>query len=147
MSITYTNEKTTFKLRNKQLLTRWIKEAIVHEGFTVGDIAVVLCSDEYLLDINRRFLEHDYYTDIITFDYTEGDRLSGDLLISVDTVRGNADEYGALFHVELLRVIIHGIMHLVGYKDKDDQDAAKMRERENYYLSTAPMVDDLSAWV
>ena len=79
-------------------------------------------------------MEHDYYTDIITFDYCEGGVLSGDLFISVDTVASNAAEYGAMFHVELLRVIIHGVMHLAGYKDKSDEDARKMRERENHYI-------------
>lgn len=138
MPITYTNEQTDYTLRGKQAITRWINSAIAEEGFKSGAIAVVLCSDDYLLEVNRRYLNHDYYTDIITFDYTENGRLSGDLMISIDTVRANAETYNVMFHVELFRVIIHGIMHLSGYKDKTDEEAEKMRERENYYLGKLP---------
>ena len=119
-------------------MASWMRLAAQEEGFRVGDVNVIFCSDPYLLGINRHYLQHDYYTDIITFDYCEDGVLSGDLFISVDTVLGNAAEYKVMFHVELLRVIIHGVMHLVGYKDKTDVDAAKMRERENHYLAKAP---------
>lgn len=115
-----------------------MRAAADEEGFRTGEINVVFCSDPYLLGVNRQYLRHDYYTDIITFDYREDWVLAGDLFISVDTVRANAEEYNVMFHVELLRVIIHGVMHLAGYKDKTKPDAAKMRERENHYLAKLP---------
>lgn len=139
MAITFNSEDTKFNITgHKRDVAAWMRAAAAGEGFRVGDINVVFCSDPYLLGINRQYLQHDYYTDIITFDYCEDGVLSGDLFISVDTVRSNAAEYETMFHVELLRVIIHGVMHLAGYKDKTDRDAAKMRERENHYLSKLP---------
>ena len=95
---------------------------------------MVFCSDNYLLDVNLKFLQHDYYTDIITFDYCEKDILSGDLFISIDSVRANADFFGTTFENELNRVIVHGILHLIGYDDHCDEDIAEMRAKENYYL-------------
>lgn len=139
MAITFNSEDTKFNITGrKREVASWMRLAAQEEGFRVGDVNVIFCSDPYLLGINRHYLQHDYYTDIITFDYCEDGVLSGDLFISVDTVLGNAAEYKVMFHVELLRVIIHGVMHLVGYKDKTDVDAAKMRERENHYLAKAP---------
>lgn len=139
MAITFNNEDTKFNISgHKRAVTAWVKAAIGEEGFRGGDINIIFCSDPYLLGVNRQYLQHDYYTDIITFDYCGDGIMSGDLFISVDTVRSNASEYGVMFHVELLRVIIHGIMHLAGYKDKTDKDATKMRERENHYLANAP---------
>lgn len=139
MAITFNSEDTKFGIAgHKRRVAAWMRAAISEEGFRAGDINVIFCSDSYLLGINRQYLRHDYYTDIITFDYCEEGILSGDLFISVDTVRSNAEEYGVMFHVELSRVIIHGIMHLAGYKDKTDPDAEKMRERENHYLAKAP---------
>ena len=96
---------------------------------------MIFCSDEYLLDVNRKYLNHDYYTDIITFDYCEGPVLSGDLFISVDSVRENASVYGTEFADELNRVIVHGLLHLMGYDDHTEDDIATMRAKENYYLS------------
>lgn len=139
MAITFNSEDTKFNIQGyKREVASWIRAAASEEGLRVGDVNVVFCSDSYLLGINRQYLQHDYYTDIITFDYCENEVLSGDLFISVDTVQENADEYKVMFHVELLRVIIHGVMHLAGYKDKTDADATKMRERENHYLAKAP---------
>ncbi|WP_298064417.1 rRNA maturation RNase YbeY [uncultured Rikenella sp.] len=139
MAIAFHSEDTKFDIAgHKREVSSWIRSAVGEEGFRVGDIHVIFCSDPYLLEINRRYLQHDYYTDIITFDYCEGRVLSGDLFISVDTVRSNAVTYETMFHVELLRVIIHGVMHLAGYKDKTDRDATRMRERENHYLAKAP---------
>ena len=100
----------------------------------IGDINIIFCSDPYILDVNIRSLDHHYYTDIITFDYCEGDILSGDLFISVDTVRDNADYYKTDFDTELSRVIVHGILHLIGYDDHCDEDIAEMRAKENFYL-------------
>ena len=139
MAITFNSQDTKFNISgHKREVAAWMRAAAAEEGFRIGDINVVFCSDAYLLGINRQYLQHDYYTDIITFDYCEDGILSGDLFISIDTVNGNAGEYNVMFHVELLRVIIHGVMHLAGYKDKTDPDAEKMRERENHYLAKAP---------
>ena len=139
MAITFNSEDTKFNISgSKRDVSAWVRAAVAEEGFKVGEINVIFCSDPYLLEINRHYLHHDYFTDIITFDYCENGVLSGDLFISVDTVKGNSEEYQVMFHVELLRVIIHGFMHLAGYKDKTDPDAAKMRERENHYLAKAP---------
>lgn len=134
MAIIYSKQDTTLRLPNKRRVSAWIKECAEAENWEVGDIAIVLCSDSYLLQINRQFLQHDYYTDIITFPYNQERILSGDLLISVDTVRSNAREYGAMFHVELCRVIIHGVLHLMGYKDKSAVEAKLMRSKEDQAL-------------
>lgn len=107
----------------------------MHENRSTGDIVIALCSDSYILETNKEFLQHDYFTDIITFDYSEGEKLSGDLLISVDTVRSNATKYKVDFENELLRVVIHGVMHLCGYKDKSAEQAKIMRQKEDYYLA------------
>lgn len=139
MAITFNSEDTKFNISgSKRDVSAWVRAAVAEEGFKVGEINVIFCCDPYLLEINRHYLHHDYFTDIITFDYCENGVLSGDLFISVDTVKANSEEYQVMFHVELLRVIIHGVMHLAGYKDKTDPDAAKMRERENHYLAKAP---------
>lgn len=133
--ISYFSEDIDFNLKNKRLNNRWLNLVAESEIKRVGDISVIFCSDGYLLDINIRYLRHDYFTDIITFDYTEGDRLSGDLFISVDTVRANAEEYGSDFEQELCRVMVHGVLHLIGYDDHTPDDIALMRSKEDYYLS------------
>jgi rRNA maturation RNase YbeY len=104
--------------------------------FSIGDISVVFCCDAYILNINRTYLDHDYYTDIITFDYSEGEVLSGDLIVSVDTVASNARKYDVSYSEELFRVLIHGFLHLVGLSDKDEQDVLLMRERESFYINS-----------
>lgn len=133
--ISYFSEDIDFNLKNKRLNNRWLNLVAESEIKRIGDISVIFCSDGYLLDINKRYLRHDYFTDIITFDYTEGDRLSGDLFISVDTVRANAEEYGSDFEQELCRVMVHGVLHLIGYDDHTPDDIALMRSKEDYYLS------------
>lgn len=100
----------------------------------LGDISIIFCSDNYILDVNMKYLSHDYFTDIITFDYCEGKTLSGDLFISIDSVRENASFYGSEFSDELNRVIVHGLLHLIGYDDHNEKDRKIMREKENYYL-------------
>ena len=102
---------------------------------TLVDISIIFCSDNYILDVNIRYLHHDYFTDVITFDYCEGDRLSGDLFISIDSVRENAIEFGTEFDEELHRVIVHGLLHLIGYDDHTQEDQKVMRGKEDYYLS------------
>ena len=133
--ISYFFEDTDFIFKGKALNNRWLKIVAESEIRRLGQISIIFCSDNYILDIKQRFLQHDYFTDIITFDYCEGDRLSGDLFISVDSVRENAIEYGSSFNDELNRVMVHGILHLIGYDDHTDEDIRQMRSKENYYLS------------
>lgn len=111
-----------------------IEKLINKENKTPGDISVIFCSDDYLLEINKSHLNHDYYTDIITFNYVENNVISGDLFISIDRIKENADKFVVSFKEELYRVILHGILHLVGYDDKSDDQKKVMREKENYYL-------------
>ena len=119
----------------KNAVKNWVSYLVKNEQRKTGIINIVLCSDEYLLEMNKKYLQHDYYTDIITFDYVEGEVISGDLFISVDRVKENADNFKNLFLNELMRVIFHGVLHLVGFKDKTEEEQAKMREKENFYLS------------
>ena len=133
--ISYYFEDTDFLFRKKTLNNKWLKLVAESEIRRIGDISIIFCSDNYILDVNQQYLQHDYFTDIITFDYCEGDRLSGDLFISVDSVKENAVEYGTEFEDELNRVIVHGILHLIGYDDHSEDDIAEMRTKENYYLS------------
>jgi probable rRNA maturation factor len=116
-------------------LTNWISKVCSSENHEFGDISLIFCSDDYLLDMNRTHLDHDYYTDIITFDYTENQIVSGDLFISVDRVRENASDFNVSFQHELHRVIIHGVLHLCGYKDKSNDEEKLMRTKENNALS------------
>ena len=133
--ISYHFEDTAFVFKGKSLNNKWLRLVAESEIRRIGDISIIFCSDNYILDVNQTYLQHDYFTDIITFDYCEGDRLSGDLFISVDTVRDNAVEYNTEFAEELNRVIVHGILHLIGYDDHEEDDIAEMRKKENYYLS------------
>ena len=133
--ISFYNQDTPFAFKYKRLTSKWLKEVAASEAKKLGPVSVIFCSDKYLLDINIKYLGHDYYTDIITFDYCEGDVLSGDLFISVDSVRENASFYGVEFDTELNRVIVHGLLHLIGYDDQSEEDIAMMRSKENYYLS------------
>lgn len=122
------------RVENKKLIYNWISSVVISEKKTLGELAIILCSDEYLLDINKRFLDHHFYTDIITFDYCEGKVVSGELYISIDRIRENADKYKVGVFEELNRVIIHGVLHLCGYKDKTDKDMKRMRSKENEKL-------------
>lgn len=140
--IRYFKEDTAFDLPDKRLYKSWLKSIIEEESLRMGDINIIFCSDDYLLDVNKQFLSHDYYTDIITFDYCEGRVVSGDLFISVDSVKDNAEHYGATFHHELCRVMAHGVLHLIGYDDHCDEDIAQMRAKEDYYLKTRPQVNE-----
>lgn len=133
--VRYYCEDIKFVFKNKLANNRWLKMVAGSEIKTLGDISIIFCSDNYILDINLRYLQHDYFTDIITFDYCEGDRLSGDLFISVDSVRENSKEFGTDFDEELHRVIVHGLLHLIGYDDHTEEEQKVMRSKENYYLS------------
>ena len=138
--ISYFFEDTDFLFKKKTINNKWLKLVAESEIRRVGQINIIFCSDNYILDINQQYLQHDYFTDIITFDYCEGDVLSGDLFISVDTVRENAIEYGTEFEDELNRVIVHGVLHLIGYDDHCEEDVAQMRKKEDYYLSLRELV-------
>lgn len=133
--VSYNFQNTDFIFKGKAKNNKWLRLVAESEIRRLGDINLIFCSDNYILDINQKFLQHDYFTDIITFDYCEGDKLSGDLFISIDTVRANAEEYGEGFTRELNRVIVHGVLHLIGYDDHTKADQKLMREKENYYLS------------
>jgi rRNA maturation RNase YbeY len=114
--------------------SHWLKEVAAGEHKKIGDVSYIFCSEEEILRVNREYLKHDYYTDIITFDYSEDETISGDLFISLETVRSNAQKYGTDEHEELRRVMIHGILHLCGLKDKTPEDVEKMRAGEDYCL-------------
>lgn len=133
-------ENTAFKLKGKTRIKQWLRLVAESEVYTLGNISVIFCSDNYILDINQRYLQHDYFTDIITFDYTEGTKISGDLFVSVDSVKENSVEYGVEFEDELHRVIVHGILHLIGYDDHTEEDIRVMRSKEDYYLSLLNLI-------
>ena len=132
--IQYIAENVKMPALQKQRINRWIKEIADGYGKKTGDIAYVFCDDQKILEVNNQYLEHDYYTDIITFDYTTGNTISGDIFISLDTVKSNADEYGADFETELHRILIHGILHLCGNDDKSPELRADMTDKENKAL-------------
>ena len=132
--IRYFKEDTKFEFKSRALNNKWLKMVAESEIRRIGDINIIFCSDNYILDVNMKYLQHDYFTDIITFDYCEKNRLNGDLFISVDSVRENALFYGTEFSDELNRVIVHGSLHLVGYDDHSEEDIAVMRSKEDYYL-------------
>jgi len=119
---------------NPEFLFAWYSNVCEVEGKTLGDVSIIFCSDEHLLQMNKEYLQHDYYTDIITFDYTDESLVSGDLFISVDRVQDNADEFDVLFQDELHRVCVHGLLHLCGYTDKSEEDEGLMRSKENEML-------------
>ena len=133
--VRYYCEDIKFLFKNKLANNRWLKMVAGSEIKTLGDISIIFCSDNYILDVNIRYLHHDYFTDVITFDYCEGNKLSGDLFISIDSVRENAIEFGTEFDEELHRVIVHGLLHLIGYDDHTPEDQKVMRAKEDYYLS------------
>ncbi|PLX24738.1 MAG: rRNA maturation RNase YbeY [Salinivirgaceae bacterium] len=116
------------------ILTNWITNTIHKEGFELGEIDIINCSDNYLLEVNREHLQHNYFTDVITFDYVVGDIISGDIYISEDRIKDNAIDFGVTGKTEFLRVIIHGVLHLCGYKDGTENEKKEMRMKEDYYL-------------
>lgn len=119
---------------DERRVKRWLRDVAHTYSMTVGDLCYRFCSDEDILECNRQFLEHDYFTDIITFDYTEGDRINGDMLISLETVATNAEMLGVSFDSELLRVIVHGVLHLCGLHDKEPGEREQMEAAENKAL-------------
>lgn len=129
------NYETDFELQSEETISKWIVDAIAYEKCKLEEINYIFCDDDYLYKLNVEFLKHDTLTDIISFDYSIGKIIQGDIYISVDRVRDNAEEYNVAFDEEMCRVIIHGVLHYCGYKDKSDEEARLMREKENFYLS------------
>jgi rRNA maturation RNase YbeY len=133
--ITYQSEGVRMPNIKKRQTTQWIKAVAASYGKKVGEIGYLFCNDEHILEVNREYLGHDYYTDIITFDYCEGDVLSGDIVISLDTVRSNAELFQKTYEEELHRVIIHGVLHLCGINDKGPGEREIMEAAENRALT------------
>ncbi|MEZ7999574.1 MAG: rRNA maturation RNase YbeY [Flavobacteriales bacterium] len=133
-TILFHNADTSYILKNKRIISSWITDTIKEEEKQLEEISYIFCTDDYLLKINQEHLDHDTYTDIITFDYTEDGIISSEIYISVDRVRENAKNLGVGALDEMHRVIIHGVLHLCGYKDKSDLQSQEMRGKENYYL-------------
>src|SRR5690606_14702072 len=129
------NYETDFLLENEERLATWISEVITSEGFKEDEINYIFCDDEYLFELNVEFLDHDTLTDIISFDYSIGKIIQGDIFISIERVRENASDFNVGFLEELHRVMVHGILHYCGYKDKTDSEERLMREKENHYLN------------
>ncbi len=129
------NYETDFTLDKSSKISEWILNTISFEKFTLGELNYIFCDDTYLLDINKKYLNHDTFTDIISFDYTLGKQINGDIYISIDRIKENSKLYNTSFNNELLRVMIHGVLHYLGYKDKTDADKKIMRSKEDYYLS------------
>jgi probable rRNA maturation factor len=131
----YSKGKKTSTPQKQKLLHRLQLLSHIEEK-QLGDISIIYTSDKELLAINKKYLHHDFYTDIITFDYSDKNKLAGDLFISIDRVKENAEELGVPYPTELHRVVIHGVLHLAGYKDKQKKDISKIRKKEEFYLSS-----------
>ncbi|QBN19265.1 rRNA maturation RNase YbeY [Flavobacterium nackdongense] len=129
------NYETEFALDNEAAISNWISDVIVSEDKKLGEINYIFCDDEYLLQINKEHLQHDYYTDIISFDYTIGNEISGDMFISIERVKDNAVDFNVSFEDELRRVMVHGVLHYCGYKDKSESDVVLMRSKEDEKLA------------
>ena len=125
------NSETSFTLKNQNKLVKWIGDVVSSEGFQVGEINYIFCDDSYLNKINQEFLNHDTFTDVISFDYTLGKEIGGDIFISIERVLENAEKFNEVFENELHRVMIHGILHFIGYKDKTKKDKTLMRTKED----------------
>lgn len=134
MSIRFASQDIDFELLEAEKVKNWISKVIQLRGKKVGNISYLFCDDEYLLGVNQQYLNHDTYTDIITFDYVAADLISGDIMISIDRVGENASQFEVPFELELRRVIIHGVLHLLGQGDKSDDAAAEMRRQEEESL-------------
>ncbi len=127
--------ENTEKITIESTLAAWLEDIILTEGKKPGDINYIFCDDEYLLQVNKEYLHHDYYTDIITFDYVKGKTISGDIFVSLPRIFDNAETLSKDFDSEFFRVLAHGILHLCGYKDKTDEEISEMRNKEDYYLN------------
>lgn len=132
--IVFNFEDVRFTFRDRRKVKKWIGSSVEEEMKLIGPINFIFCTDEFLYNLNVEYLSHDTLTDVITFDYSESGRISGDIFISIPRVRENAANFAPSFIDELHRVMIHGVLHLIGYKDKSKRDFRKMREKEDYYL-------------
>lgn len=139
MAIIYEKEHSKIKMPKikKRNVSAWIKKVAELHGKKVGDLSYLFCSDDHILEVNKEYLQHDYYTDIITFDYTEGDVISGDMVISVDTIATNAEKFKTSFESEFFRVVIHGVLHLCGINDKGPGEREIMEQHEDEALEVA----------
>ncbi len=135
MAIGFNVEEIKYNFKDKLVRKGWLKEVIKDAGKKIGEINYIIVSDEYLLQMNQQYLKHDTYTDIITFDYCEDNKISGDMYISIDRVRENAINFNVTEEHELNRVLVHGLLHLLGQKDKTKSDALEMRRKEELWLS------------
>lgn len=136
MAIQFFDEDSRFKLKNKNQHKRWIREIAFKKGYQIGTLTYIFCTDEYLFNINVEYLQHDTYTDIITFDNSENEgKIEGDIFISIERVKENAIQENTVFYHELHRVMSHGILHLMGYKDKKTEDLKIMREMEDQSIA------------
>ena len=133
--ITYQTDGISMPKIQRRKISAWIKAVAATYGKKAGEIGYLFVDDEKMLEVNREYLQHDYYTDIITFDYDEDDRISGDIFISLDTVRSNAEKYGVPYGEELQRVMVHGVLHLCGVNDKGPGERKKMEAAENHALT------------
>ncbi len=136
--VQFFSEEVDFRVAHEEAVLNWILDAIHAEEQTAGVINIIFCSDAYLLDLNQRFLDRDTLTDVIAFDYDEEDSVSGDVFISIERIRENAESFDQSFENEVNRVIIHGILHLCGYSDKSPEEKTAMTAKEDYYLSLLP---------
>ena len=141
MAIAYYAEEVKLPAIKKKAVGDWIRKVAALYGKRAGDISYIFCSDEKILEVNKQYLQHDYYTDIITFDYSEGTKISGDLFISLDTVKSNSENFGTDYTEELHRIIIHGILHLCGINDKGPGEREIMTQKENEALALLPEED------
>ena len=141
MAIAYYAEEVNLPTIKKKAVGDWIRKVASLYGKRTGDISYIFCSDEKILEVNKQYLQHDYYTDIISFDYTEGTKISGDLFISLDTVKSNSENFGTDYTEELHRIIIHGILHLCGINDKGPGEREIMTQKENEALALLPAED------
>lgn len=126
--------ETDFSINEETTWISWVTESMKEEGKSIGELNYIFCDDEYLLEINRQYLDHDYYTDVIGFDSSEEDVLNGDIFISIERIKENAQENQVSFETELARIMIHGILHFAGYLDKETEDKEIMTEKEDFYL-------------
>ena len=134
-NISFIAKKIALPDFSEEKIKAWIEDVAMHHGRSVGNLTYIFCDDEKILEVNRQFLQHDYYTDIITFDYSNKRRISGDMFISLDTIRTNAELFGRDYEEELLRVVIHGVLHLCGINDKGDGEREIMERHENEALA------------
>ena len=135
MPVFFHNEDVDFSIQQKNKKKRWLKAVIDHLDFKLGNISIIFCSDDYLLSLNKKHLNHNYYTDVITFNYCSNETISGDIFVSVDRVRAFSIDTNTPFLSEINRVIVHGVLHLCGFDDKKPDEILRMRKLEDLYLT------------